>query len=58
MNYFEFNERCSGRSRPVCDVIELDDTLVLEGEAAGDTIRRFMAAQERAAPVLLPVEAL
>lgn len=48
-SYFEHNERTTGRSRPLGDVLELDSYLVLEGDAAGDTIRRYFDSAVRAA---------
>lgn len=48
-SYFEFQERRTGPSRPIGDVIEIDSYLVFEGDAAGDTIRRYFDSAVRAA---------
>lgn len=48
-SYYEFQESRTGRSRSLGDVLELDSYLVLEGDAAGDTIRRYFDSAVRAA---------
>lgn len=47
MTYFDHYAR--QRTRDPGDTVELDPYLVLEGEAAEDTIRRFFEAAVRAA---------
>ncbi len=46
-SYFDFHARQT--TRPPGDTVELDAYLVLEGDAAADTIRRFYDAAVRAA---------
>lgn len=49
MNYFQWAENKGAGQRVVpLDVIELPDFLVLEGDAAEDTIRRHMTDEQRA----------
>jgi hypothetical protein len=43
------------RASPIAgDVIELDEVLLLEGEAAAESVRRFIESRDQAVPELLP----
>lgn len=42
-----FDHYARQRTRDPGDTVELDPYLVLEGDAAADTIRRFFEAEER-----------
>lgn len=48
-SYFEFQERRASAAVPLCEVIELDAYLVLEGAAAEASIRRYFDSAVRAA---------
>lgn len=50
--WLDYNART--KTQPPSDFVEMDPVLVLEGDAAEDSIRRFLSAQERAPLELLP----